>query len=85
MPNSKKDTTKRTRDRTLVYWAFGLILAALALLILGRLMTDSLENETTTQEIRLDSEPNGLEITTDGLENATGSTLPDLSTEINVE
>ena len=85
MPNTKKDTTKRKRDKSTLYWVLGLMVIAVILLFIGRLGTETLEQDAPTTQIDIDqdsfeieSEPTGLDITTDELESATGSTIPEL-------
>tara|TARA_B100000678_G_scaffold258495_1_gene238127 strand:- start:38 stop:316 length:279 start_codon:yes stop_codon:yes gene_type:complete len=84
MPNTKRDTTKRTRDKSIGYWIFGLIGIAIVLLIIGRMTSDSIQDNPEvnieSQTIELNSDTGSTEILENELENVTGSTIPDLET-----
>ena len=85
MPNTKKDTTKRTRDKNIGFWIFGLIGLAILLLLAGRFASESIQesdidtNEPVdVQSIELQAESSGSDVLESELEAATGAEIPDL-------
>lgn len=89
MPNTKRDTTKRTRDKSFGYWVFGLIGIAIVLLIIGRMTSDSIQESPEvnieSQTIELNSNTESTDILENELENTTGATIPNLDTSTEVE